>query len=130
MSKISYLKLNMLYLTVCASFWQDQLFLAVFTLPLKNSHGHSRTHSRFRDRVNYKHGGRMSLAIVGYLTIYWTIAFWRKFNDTQRNNGDIIIKSSTNVSFESSATVEPRQCISKIYIYLYVSDQSVFIGSK
>ena len=25
----------MLYLTVCASFWQDQLFLAAFTLLLK-----------------------------------------------------------------------------------------------
>ena len=48
----------------------------------------------------------------------------------QRNNGDVIIQSSTHVSFESSATVEPRQRISNIYIYLYVSDQSVFIGSE
>ena len=31
---------------------------------------------------------------------------------------------------ESSVTVEPRQRISNIYIYLYVSDQSVFIGSE
>ena len=38
----------------------------------------------------------------------------------QRNNGD----------FESSATVEPRQRISNIYIYLYASDKSVFIGSE
>ena len=29
-----------------------------------------------------------------------------------------------------SATVEPRQRISNIYIYLYGSDQSVFIGSE
>ena len=29
-----------------------------------------------------------------------------------------------------NATVEPQQRISIIYIYLYVSDQSVFIGSK
>ena len=48
----------------------------------------------------------------------------------QRNNGDMIILSSTHVRFESSATVEPRQCISNIYMYLYVSDQSVFIGSE
>ena len=48
----------------------------------------------------------------------------------QRNNGDMIIQSSTYVSFESSATVEPRQRISNIYIYLYVSDQPVFIGSE
>ena len=41
-----------------------------------------------------------------------------------------IIKSSTYVSFESSSTFEPRQPISNIYIYLYVSDQSVFIGSE
>ena len=34
------------------------------------------------------------------------------------------------ISFESSATVEPRQRISNIYIYLYVHDQSVFIGSE
>ena len=47
-----------------------------------------------------------------------------------RNNGNMIIESSTHVSFESSATVEPRQRISNIYIYLYVSDQSVFIGSE
>ena len=47
-----------------------------------------------------------------------------------RNNGDMIILSSTYVSFESSATVEPRQRISDIYIYLYVSDKSVFIGSE
>ena len=48
----------------------------------------------------------------------------------QRNNRDMIIKSSTYVSSESSATVEPRQGISNIYIYLYVSDQSVFIASE
>ena len=42
----------------------------------------------------------------------------------------MIIKSGTYVSFESSATVEPRQRISNIYIYLYVSDQTVFIGSE
>ena len=48
----------------------------------------------------------------------------------QRNNGDMIIQSSTYVSFESSSTVEPWQRISNIYIYLYVSDQSVFIGSE
>ena len=48
----------------------------------------------------------------------------------QRNNGDMIILSSTYVSFESSATVEPRQRISNINIYLYVSDQSVFNGSE
>ena len=48
----------------------------------------------------------------------------------QRNNGDMIIQSSTYVSFESSATVEPQQGISNIYIYLYVSDQSMFIGSE
>ena len=34
------------------------------------------------------------------------------------------------VSFESSANVKPRKDISNIYIYLYVSDQSVFIGFK
>ena len=48
----------------------------------------------------------------------------------QRNKGDMIIYSSTYASFESSATVEPRQRISNIYIYLYVSDQSVFIGCE
>ena len=48
----------------------------------------------------------------------------------QRNKGDMIIKSSTYVSFESSAIVEPRQRIFNIYIYLYVSDQSMFIGSE
>ena len=48
----------------------------------------------------------------------------------QRNNGDMIIQSSTHDSFESSATVESRQRISNIYIYLYVSDQAVFIGSE
>ena len=48
----------------------------------------------------------------------------------QRNNGDMIILSSTYVSFESSATAEPRQRVSNIYVYLYVSDQSVFIGSE
>ena len=48
----------------------------------------------------------------------------------QRNNGDMIIYSSTYASFESAATVEPRQRISNIYIYLYVSEQSVFIGSE
>ena len=48
----------------------------------------------------------------------------------QRNNGDMIIQSTTYVSFKSSSTVEPRQRISNIYNYLYVSDQSVFIGSK
>ena len=42
----------------------------------------------------------------------------------------MIIESSTDVSFESSATFEPRQRISNIHIYLYVSDQSVFIGSE
>ena len=47
-----------------------------------------------------------------------------------RNNDDMISYSSTYVSFESSAIVEPRQRISNIYIYLYVSDQSVFIGSE
>ena len=35
--------------------------------------------------------------------------------------------SSTDVNFESPAAVEPRQRISNIYIYLYVSDPSVFI---
>ena len=48
----------------------------------------------------------------------------------QRNNRYMIILSSTYVSFESSATVEPRQRISNINIYLYVSDQSVLIGSE
>ena len=48
----------------------------------------------------------------------------------QRNNGDMIILSSAYVSCESSATVEPQQRISNIYIYLYVSDQSMFIGSQ
>ena len=48
----------------------------------------------------------------------------------QRNNAEMIIKSSPYVSFKSSATVEPRQRISSIYIYLYVSDQSVFIGAR
>ena len=48
----------------------------------------------------------------------------------QRNNEDMLILSSIYASFESSATVEPRQRISNIYIYLYVSDQSVFIGSE
>ena len=48
----------------------------------------------------------------------------------QRNNGDMIIYSGKYVSFESSATVEPRQRVSNIYLYLYVSDQSVFIGSE
>ena len=47
-----------------------------------------------------------------------------------RNNEDMIILSSTYVSFESSATVEPRQRISDKYIYLYVSDKFVFIGSE
>ena len=48
----------------------------------------------------------------------------------QRNNDDMIIYSSTYVSFESLVTVEPRQRTSNIYIYLNVSDQSVFIGSE
>ena len=48
----------------------------------------------------------------------------------QRNNRDMIIQSSTYSSFESLSSVEPRQRISNIYIYLYVSDQSVFIGSE
>ena len=39
-------------------------------------------------------------------------------------------KYKNTISFESSATVEPRQRISIIYIYLYVSDRSVFIGSE
>ena len=42
----------------------------------------------------------------------------------------MIIQSGTYVSFESSAAYEPRQRISNIYIYLYVSDLSVFIGSE
>ena len=42
----------------------------------------------------------------------------------------MIIQFSTYVSFESSSTVEPLQRIFNIYIYLYVSDQSVFIGSE
>ena len=48
----------------------------------------------------------------------------------QRNNGDMIIYSSTYVSFESTVSGEPLQFISNIYIYLYVSDQSSFIGSE
>ena len=48
----------------------------------------------------------------------------------QRNNWDMIIQSSKYVSFESSGTVEPPQRISIIYIYLYISDRSVFIGSE
>ena len=47
----------------------------------------------------------------------------------QRNNGDMIILSSTYASFDE-LTVEPRQRISNIYIYMFVSDQSVFVGSK
>ena len=46
------------------------------------------------------------------------------------DNGDMIIYSSKYASFKSTATIEPRQRISNIYIYLYVSDQSVFIGSE
>ena len=42
----------------------------------------------------------------------------------------MIIWYSTYVNFESTTTVEPRQRISNIYIYLYVSDQSVFIVSE
>ena len=38
--------------------------------------------------------------------------------------------NSTYVSFESSATVEPRQRISNIYIYLFVCDQSVLFGGS
>ena len=34
------------------------------------------------------------------------------------------------LKIESSSTIEPRQRISNIYIYLYVGDQSVFIGSE
>ena len=48
----------------------------------------------------------------------------------QTNNVDMIIQSSTYVSFESSAAIEPQQQITNIYIYLYVSDQSLFIGSR
>ena len=48
----------------------------------------------------------------------------------QRNNGVVIIQSSTYVNFESSSTVEQQQRISIIYIYLYVSDQSVYIRSE
>ena len=47
----------------------------------------------------------------------------------QRNMGDMIILSSIYARFESLGTVEPRHSISNIYIYLYVSDQSVFIES-
>ena len=43
--------------------------------------------------------------------IYWTIAFWRNITDIQRNNGDMIILSSTFVCFESSATTTYIQYI-------------------
>ena len=48
----------------------------------------------------------------------------------QRNNGYMIIQSSNTSVLKaqlSSATIEPWQRISNIYIYLYVSDQSVLI---
>ena len=48
----------------------------------------------------------------------------------QRNNGGMNSIFNKRQPFESSATVEPRQRISNIYIYLYVSSQSVFIGSE
>ena len=70
--KISYLKLNMLFLTVCASFRQDQLFFAVFYTSVKKF---PRSLLRALEilrycRVNNKRGGRMEQAKVGYLTIY------------------------------------------------------------
>ena len=43
----------------------------------------------------------------------------------QRDNGDIIIIQHMSVS-----KAQPRQYISNIYIYLYVSDQSVYIGCE
>ena len=43
-----------------------------------------------------------------------------------RNNGDIIIK----LQHLSVLKAQPGQHISNIYIYLYVSDQSVYTGSE
>ena len=42
----------------------------------------------------------------------------------------MLISDDLYVSFESPSTVEPRHRFSNIYIYLYVSDQSMFIGSE
>ena len=44
----------------------------------------------------------------------------------QRNNGDMIILSSTYVILKA----QPWQRISNIYIYLYVSYQTMYTGSK
>ena len=44
----------------------------------------------------------------------------------QTNNGDMIIY----LQHTSVLKAQPRQDISNIYIYLYVSDQSVYTGSK
>ena len=48
----------------------------------------------------------------------------KKITDMHRNNGDMII----NLKHSSVLKAQPRQRISNIYIYLYVSDQSGYNG--
>ena len=48
----------------------------------------------------------------------------------QRNNGDLYDYDVFNLQHTSVLKAQTRQHISNIYIYLYVSDQSMYIGSE
>ena len=81
MSKISYLKLNMLYFTVCGLILTGSIFpRSVYTSVKKFLRSLSRTLEIWRYyRVNCKRGGRIERAKVGYLTIFFSwqlIATW------------------------------------------------------
>ena len=56
--------------------------------------------------------------------------FEEKIKDMQRNNGDNIILCLFDLQNTPVFKAQPRQRISNKYIYLYVSDQSVYIGSE
>ena len=61
---------------------------------------------------------------------YWTIAFWRKIKDMQRNNEDNIILRLFNLQNTPVFEAWPQQRISNKYIYLFVSDQSSILGPR
>ena len=67
MNKISYLQLNMLYLTIDRINFSSQYLH--FRKKIARSLSHALKISRYY-RVNNKHGGRMLQGKVGYLTIF------------------------------------------------------------
>ena len=60
--------------------------------------------------------------------VYWTIAFEEKSKDMLKKNEDNIILWLFNLQNTLVLIATPRQCISNINIYLYVSDQSGILG--